>query len=620
MRRRRPRSSTEARPGACASRSPRRSRGLAATLAHHRGAHRPSRVDVIASSRSPLTSDMRRGCSSCAQPMHRSRGAGRESSGRDAPNVVGVSIVSGRDGADAPHAATRIRTWRSLFVLSSVVGRLSSLGVVRRGDVRAAVHAMWNASAPRRRPARFPGCREAASERRWSGNAVPSAPVVARWPRSRPDHQFQIVLASVSPWRDGDRWSGAPARRATKACGLEYRPSRRRRRDAPYRLRLSARRPSQRVHDGERVAAGVVAVGDPGPDRRRLPRRVGIRPTDPFFGFLRARVSASSRVSDWPRRRRDRLAPIGRALQQAILARLVPRRPLVASAAASPLRRARRHPPELRSPGTFPGPCTPSSVRQCRARARPSLALLEIDDASRLGTSRPATPCPLASPAEHPAPRARTGPRPAVRRWRARVQRHGRTGALSDAARRQRAADARPAWPAARSRARGPRRRCGDGPTTSSRDAHDVERRSDLVASVTAMDGGDAPGASRPRSARARPAGALRRGSEMGRVRYDRGSSTSIRYVRRGDGGPSRDGDRPGEAATERRGRRDRLPARRRSAAALGRAVSAVRMCGGVVVRWCRRVGGARRLGVPCALRTTTTTSPRDRAVHLRAR
>jgi L,D-transpeptidase-like protein len=156
-------------------------------------------------------------------------------------------------------------------------------------------------------PARFPAAGELVGATAVRAKPDPSAPVVRRLPRFRPDHQFQIVLAlGYRRGADGQRWyrlslPGEPngARGWIPADAVDARP-------VPRRIvvRLSARRLElQRVRDGRVLLAGVVAVGAPGsrtPVGRSFYVQSAFVPTDPFYGSFALETSAFARVSDWP--------------------------------------------------------------------------------------------------------------------------------------------------------------------------------------------------------------------------------------------------------------------------------------------------------------------------------
>lgn len=136
---------------------------------------------------------------------------------------------------------------------------------------------------------------------------APSAPIVRRMQRFRPDHQFQIVLALASRrGRDGDLWyrlslPGRPngARGWVRADAVEVRPVVNR-----IVVRLGARRLEvRRIRDGRLLLSRAVAIGAAGtttPLGHDFYVQSAFVPTDPFFGTFALETTAYARVSDWP--------------------------------------------------------------------------------------------------------------------------------------------------------------------------------------------------------------------------------------------------------------------------------------------------------------------------------
>ena len=499
-------------------------------------------------------------------------------------------------------------------------------------------------------PARFPAAGELVRATAVRATPDPSAPVVRRLPRFRPDHQFQIVLAlGYRRGADGERWfrlslPGQPngARGWIPSDAVDVRPATRR-----IVVRLSARRLElQRVRDGRVLLAGVVAVGAPGPElpldaastsSRRSSRP--IRSTAPS----RSRRAPSRASATGPATSSGSTAPIGRSSSARPSRTAASALPIGSRAGSggSPLparrvdilRVAPAQPVTL-PPSTF---CTPSSVRQCElpGRDRPP-ALLEMDDAELpRGHREPRhAVCPRRRPLNDPSS-ARTH-RDSGERFADGVARgdpnDGRTAALKrPRLGRQRAADAE----TGRWLQRADHAREGRGDVVAivrldllRADAHDVDDDSDLGRLGDGDDGGGRARREPPEIARVRPAGALRR-AERDQPRAVRPRIVNLQSVdvRRGDGGAVRDGHRPGEAATESDGgRRDRLAddeVEQRRWAGRCRRDRRCGRCGRCGRRWwCRRCRRLRRLGRALARvreRADDDVTPGDRAVHLRA-
>jgi hypothetical protein len=156
-------------------------------------------------------------------------------------------------------------------------------------------------------PARFPATGELLRAVAVRAEPDPSARVVRRLRRFRPDHQFQIVLAlSSRRGADGAWWyrlslPGHPngARGWVRADVVEARPVVNR-----IVVRLEARRLEvRRIRDGRlllRSAAAVGAFGSETPRGRSFYVQSAFVPTDPFFGTFALETSAYARVTDWP--------------------------------------------------------------------------------------------------------------------------------------------------------------------------------------------------------------------------------------------------------------------------------------------------------------------------------
>jgi lipoprotein-anchoring transpeptidase ErfK/SrfK len=135
----------------------------------------------------------------------------------------------------------------------------------------------------------------------------PSAAVVRRMPRFRPDHQFHIVLAlSARRGLDGAWWyrlslPGHPngARGWVSADAVDVRPVVNR-----IVVRLAARRIEvRRIRDGRLLLRSTVAIGAAGtatPLGRDFYVQSAFVPTDPFFGTFALETTAFARVTDWP--------------------------------------------------------------------------------------------------------------------------------------------------------------------------------------------------------------------------------------------------------------------------------------------------------------------------------
>jgi hypothetical protein len=156
-------------------------------------------------------------------------------------------------------------------------------------------------------PARFPAAGELVREVAVRAAPAPSARIVRRMLRFRPDHQFQIVLALTSHrGADGAWWvrlslPGRPngARGWVRADAVEIRPVVNR-----IVVRLEARRLEvRRIRDGKLLLRSVVAVGAPGaetPRGRDYYVQSAFVPTDPFYGTFALETSAFSFLTDWP--------------------------------------------------------------------------------------------------------------------------------------------------------------------------------------------------------------------------------------------------------------------------------------------------------------------------------
>jgi len=156
-------------------------------------------------------------------------------------------------------------------------------------------------------PSRFPAAGELVRPVAARSAPDPSAPVVRRLRRFRPDLQFEIVLAlGSSRGADGTWWyrlslPGRPngARGWVQADAVEVRPVRSR-----IVIRLAARSIEvRRVVDGRLLLRGVVAVGRPGaetPLGRNFYVESAFGPRDPFYGAFALETSAFSRLTDWP--------------------------------------------------------------------------------------------------------------------------------------------------------------------------------------------------------------------------------------------------------------------------------------------------------------------------------
>jgi hypothetical protein len=163
------------------------------------------------------------------------------------------------------------------------------------------------ASAETALPARFPAAGELLRPVAVRASPAPSAPIVRRLRRFRPDLQFQIVLALASRrGADGAWWyelslPGRPngGRGWVRADTVEVRPVTNR-----IVVRIGARRLEvRRVRDGRLLLRSVVAVGAPGaetPSGRFFYVQSAFVPTDPFFGTYALETSASSRLTEWP--------------------------------------------------------------------------------------------------------------------------------------------------------------------------------------------------------------------------------------------------------------------------------------------------------------------------------
>jgi L,D-transpeptidase catalytic domain len=156
-------------------------------------------------------------------------------------------------------------------------------------------------------PARFPAAGELHRAVTVRDAPSPSAPVVRRLRRFRPDGQYQIVLA-LSSRRGSDRawWyrlslPGPPngARGWVRADAADVRPVTNR-----IVVRLAVRRLEvRRIRGGELVVRSVAAVGAPGSVTPLGPSfyvESSFVPTDPFYGSFALETSAYSRVTDWP--------------------------------------------------------------------------------------------------------------------------------------------------------------------------------------------------------------------------------------------------------------------------------------------------------------------------------
>jgi hypothetical protein len=156
-------------------------------------------------------------------------------------------------------------------------------------------------------PARFPAAGELTRAVAVRSAPAPSAPVIRRMRRFRPDHQFQIVLALASRrGHDGAMWyrlslPGHPngARGWVPADAVEVRPVVNR-----IVVRVSERRIEvRRIRDGRVLLRGVVAIGAVGtatPLGHDYYVQSAFVPTDPFFGTFALETSAYARVTDWP--------------------------------------------------------------------------------------------------------------------------------------------------------------------------------------------------------------------------------------------------------------------------------------------------------------------------------
>ena len=157
-------------------------------------------------------------------------------------------------------------------------------------------------------PARFPAAGELVRAVAVRAEPSPSAPIVRRLRRFRPDHQFQIVLAlSSRRGADGAWWyrlslpgqpNGAPrlgpGGRGRGPAGRE-----------PDRRPAGERAGSRCVASATarlllRSAAAIGAAGSETPRGRSFYVQSAFVPTDPFFGTFALETSAFARVTDWP--------------------------------------------------------------------------------------------------------------------------------------------------------------------------------------------------------------------------------------------------------------------------------------------------------------------------------
>jgi len=156
-------------------------------------------------------------------------------------------------------------------------------------------------------PAHFPAAGELTRPVAVRSEPRPSAPVVRRMRRFRPDRQFQIVLAlSSRRGRDGTVWyrlslPGHPngARGWVRADEVDVHPVVNR-----IVVRLGARQLEvRRIRDGRLLLRTTVAVGAAGsvtPRGRDYYVQSAFVPTDPFYGTFALETTAYARVTDWP--------------------------------------------------------------------------------------------------------------------------------------------------------------------------------------------------------------------------------------------------------------------------------------------------------------------------------
>ena len=199
-------------------------------------------------------------------------------------------------------------------------GRIGDVGAARRAcsmnarrlailavAMAAYGHATAPADAAATLPSRFPAAGELVHAVAVRVEPDPSAPVVRRMRRFRPDDQFQIVLALASRrGADGAWWyrlslPGRPngARGWVRADAVDVHPVRNR-----IVVRLAARRLEVlRVADGRLLLRAVAAIGAPDaetPLGRGFYVQSAFVPTDPFYGAFALETSAYARVTDWP--------------------------------------------------------------------------------------------------------------------------------------------------------------------------------------------------------------------------------------------------------------------------------------------------------------------------------
>ena len=156
-------------------------------------------------------------------------------------------------------------------------------------------------------PHRFPAAGELLHAVVVRAAPSPSARVVRRLGRFRPDDQFQIVLAlSSRSGSDGAPWyrlslPGNPngARGWVRADAVEARPVVNR-----IVVRLGSRQVEvRRLRDGKlllRTTAAVGAPGSPTPLGRDFYVQSAFIPTDPFYGTFALETTAYAHVTDWP--------------------------------------------------------------------------------------------------------------------------------------------------------------------------------------------------------------------------------------------------------------------------------------------------------------------------------
>jgi L,D-transpeptidase catalytic domain len=200
-----------------------------------------------------------------------------------------------------PASRRRDRSYRA-----AVAGRaLASVAAVALVTVFASAAAA--AAGPAAPTTAFPAAGELTQAVAVRAAPAPSAPIVRRLQRFRPDQQFQIVLALASRrGRNGDLWyrlslPGRPngARGWVRADAVDVRPVVNR-----IVVRLGSRRLEvRRIRDGRLLLSRAVAIGAAGtttPLGHDFYVQSAFVPTDPFFGTFALETTAYARVSDWP--------------------------------------------------------------------------------------------------------------------------------------------------------------------------------------------------------------------------------------------------------------------------------------------------------------------------------